>query len=76
MENSQNFRITLHLTHFFQDYRSISKIFVNSKMKCIADLENHVRQIFDLEKFYFISNGHFIPSTEDIRILQQDDVVM
>ncbi|GJQ83287.1 putative coilin N-terminus [Trypoxylus dichotomus] len=45
-------------------------------MKCVIDLENHIQQIFGLENFYLISNGHYIPSTEDINILQQDDVVV
>ncbi|KRT79378.1 hypothetical protein AMK59_6761, partial [Oryctes borbonicus] len=76
MEETRNFRIILHLTHFFQDHRCMCKIFVKKKMKCIADLENHIQGIFGLENFYLLSNGCFIPPTEDIRILQQDDVVV
>lgn len=76
MSDIKNFRITLQLSHFFQDHRSLCKVFVNSKMQCISDLQNHIQNIFNIKNFYFLSGGHYIPPSEDIRILQRDDIIL
>lgn len=76
MEEHKNFTITLHLTHFFQDHRAMCKLFINERMKRIADLHEHVQQIFNIKNFYFLSNGFYIPLTEDIRILQPHDILV
>lgn len=78
MSESRNFRITLYLSHFFADHRSISRIYVTENMKYIRDLENHITKIFELSNPFYLSTNslHYLPSLEDIRILEKNEIIM
>lgn len=72
-----SFRVTLFLQHFFSDQRGSCRVYITSHMKTIQDLQNHINDIFHLDKdFYLISNNLFLPNAEDVRILKEDDIVM
>lgn len=75
MFNTKQFRIVLHLGNFFKDHRREARIFVTKKIRSIADLENHIAEIFNINNFYLLSQNYYLPSAEDIRILQEDDAV-
>lgn len=72
---SKNFRITVDLSNFFTDFKSRVKIFVNEDVQTIQDIENKLVSLFNIDKFYLTSNNDYLPPSEDIRILQSDEVI-
>lgn len=75
MSEFKNFRITLHLNNFFRDHRTKARLFINKQLTSIADLENHIKNIFNITNFYLTCKDDFLPPSEDIRILQNEDSV-
>ncbi|KAJ3661276.1 hypothetical protein Zmor_005679 [Zophobas morio] len=68
-------RITVNLSLFFHDHRCLAKIFVNKKMKCIRNVEERISAVFNIENFYLKCENVYLPPTEDVQILNYDDVV-
>lgn len=60
---------------FFNDHRRQARVFISKSQKTIADLENHIAEVFGLKNFYLSCENHFLPSAEDVRILHEDEVV-
>lgn len=73
--DTRQFKIVVQLDNFFQDHRREARIFVNKSMKTIEDLENHISQVFGVSSFYLCCQSQFLPPVEDVRVLQEDDVV-
>lgn len=69
------FRIVLHLSNFYHDYRRESRVFISKQFITIAELEQHIAKIFNIDNFYLSCQNYFLPPTEDIRILHEDDGV-
>ena len=78
----QNFRIKIDLSKIYNDARQCSWVFVDSeKISFVKDFEVHVQNIFEINKpFHLLSKINekliFLPSEEDIRILQNNDLVL
>ncbi|EFA12236.1 coilin [Tribolium castaneum] len=68
-------RISLNLSKFFEDHRSLAKIFINKNFKCIKDVEKHITNIFGIENFYLKCDNHYLPEAEDVHVLNEDEVV-
>lgn len=75
MSERVGFRISINLSSFYRDHRSTTRVFVNKNMKLISDLQNHIQTIFNINSCYLMSDRFYLPPTEDIRILQSDDIV-
>lgn len=75
MFDAKQFRIVVHLDNFFKDHRREARIFVTKTLKTIADLENHIAKIFDIDNIYLSCQNYYLPSAEDIRVLQEDEAV-
>lgn len=71
----KEFRITVQLGNFFQDHRREARIFITKHINTIADLEKHITEVFSIRNFYLTCQNHLLPSTEDIRVLQEDETV-
>ncbi|XP_044763825.1 general transcriptional corepressor trfA-like [Coccinella septempunctata] len=67
--------IFLDLQEFFADDRRRSKILINQNCRKIIDLEEKITQIFGITSFHLLSDGHFLPSCEDIALLKNGEVV-
>lgn len=71
------FRILLYLTNVFNDHRSLSRIYINKNIKCVGDLEEYIRELFEIDvPFYLMADHHYLPPSTDIRILEKDESVM
>jgi hypothetical protein len=68
-------RITVNLGMFFHDHKSLVRIYVNKNLKCIQDVEKHISNIFNVHNFYLKSENHYLPPTEDVRVLNDGDIV-
>ncbi|XP_044254207.1 coilin-like [Tribolium madens] len=68
-------RVTLNLSMFFHDHRSLAKIFINKNMKFIKDVENHITNIFGIRNFFLKCENQYLPPVEDIQILNNDEVI-
>lgn len=68
-------RITLRLDAFFSDHRSVSRILISSAMKTVADLQDHIYNIFGIQDFYLTCNDHFLPAAESVELLERDDII-
>lgn len=75
MFSAKQYRIVVHLDNFFKDHRREARIFVNKSTNTISDLENHIADIFNIKNFYLTCQSYFLPSAEDVRILQEDEAV-
>ncbi|CAH0547872.1 unnamed protein product [Brassicogethes aeneus] len=71
----KSFRVIINLNYFYQDHRSIAMIFINENINKIENLEQKVREIFGIDQFYLTCQNRFLPSCEDVRILQKDDLL-
>lgn len=72
---SEHFMVSLFLNNFFTDHRREARIFINNRIKTVRDLENHIQKIFGITEFYLTSRNQFLPSSEDIRILERGDCI-
>lgn len=75
MENSKQFKLIIDLSNFFCDHRTVARIFVKKNFKTIEDIENHIKSIFEIDNFYLSTQNQFLPSCEDVRILDHNDVI-
>lgn len=75
MFSAKQFRVIVHLDHFFKDHRREARIFINKSTKTIADLEKHISELFNINNFFLLCQNCFLPSAEDVRILQEDETV-
>ncbi|XP_050293844.1 coilin isoform X2 [Anthonomus grandis grandis] len=75
MSETRNFRITLDLSRFFNDHRRLAKIFINNNLESIQDLQDRIHAIFGLSGFYLTTQNHFLPLSEDVRVLVNDETV-
>lgn len=71
----KEFRIILQLGNFFQDHRREARIFITKRFNTIADLEEHITEVFSINNFYLTCQNHLLPCTEDIRVLQEDEAI-
>ncbi|XP_060534968.1 coilin-like [Cylas formicarius] len=74
-KSSRNFRIYLDLHSFFDDHRRAAVIFVTKNIKTILDLQNRIALIFQIEGFYLCVTDRFLPPSEDVRVLETDQIV-
>lgn len=72
---SNNFRVIVDLSNFFVDFRSRVKIYVDENIKTIQDIENKIVTLFAIDNFHLTSQNDYLPPSEDVRILQQDEVL-
>lgn len=75
MPDFKHFRISVDLSAFFYDHRRVARIFVKRNLKTISDLHNRISNIFQITNFYLTTEGHFLPVSEDIRILSNNENV-
>ncbi|KAJ8924962.1 hypothetical protein NQ315_001127 [Exocentrus adspersus] len=75
MSARRNFRVIVNLSYFFHDHRANARLFINDTINTIKDLEERIKQIFKIKNFYLSSQTEYLPSTEDVGVLQQDDIV-
>lgn len=66
----------INLSMWFHDHRRRARIFINDDIQTIRDLEKHIEKIFKIKKILLTSRDEFLPPSEDIRILQQNDVLL
>lgn len=71
----KHFKIILHLNNFFSDHRREARIFINESIKTVGDLENHIQNTFGITGVYLTSHNQFLPSCEDIRLLERGESV-
>lgn len=60
---------------WFHDHRQRARIFINDDIQTVRDLEKRIEKIFKIKHVFLTSGSEFLPSSEDVRILQQNDVV-
>lgn len=70
-----NFRIVVDLSSYFSDYRSRVKIFINENITTIKDIEDKLRALFEISAFHLTSGNDYLPPSEDVRLLQPDEVL-
>lgn len=71
-----NIRISLQLHYFFNDHRQKSRILINSDIKNVFDLENFIKETFDLKyNFYLQCDNHYLPPSQNINVLKYDDSI-
>lgn len=71
------FRIKLCLYHYFIDYRKTCLLYIKKHIKTVEDLTNYISKHFNIDgEFYLTCNDFYLPCFEDIRVLNQDDVVV
>ncbi|XP_018570693.1 uncharacterized protein LOC108910548 [Anoplophora glabripennis] len=75
MSAVKNFRVIINLCQWFNDHRHRARIFINDNIKTIGDLKKRIENIFQIRDFHLSSRNEYLPSSEDVRILQNDDVV-
>ncbi|XP_030751482.1 uncharacterized protein LOC115878999 [Sitophilus oryzae] len=75
MSTNPYFPVIVDLSAFFFDHRRIARIFVNSSIKSVKDLETRICDIFSIKDFFLTAGGHFLPDTEDIGVLQKNETV-
>nr|CAI5864899.1 unnamed protein product [Callosobruchus analis] len=68
-------RIAVNLSNFFADHRRQARICVNESIQTIGDLQNKISGIFDVHDFYLVCDNAFLPPSEDIQVLQNNDLV-
>ncbi|KAJ8927889.1 hypothetical protein NQ314_019633 [Rhamnusium bicolor] len=75
MSTNRNFRITINLSSFFHDHRNRARIFINDDIATINDLQDRIKKIFYIDNFHLTSQNEFLPPSEDVRILRNDDII-
>lgn len=78
MSSSTNFRVKLNLSKFYQDARKLSFIYVDtSAINNVLQLHSKIANIFAISKPFYLSseNNVLFPLIEDIRIVQENDVI-
>lgn len=71
----EGFRISVNLSQFFSDHRNRIRLFIGRDMKKIEDIEIKIKNIFGIENVYLTSQNEYLPTSEDVRILQNDEVI-
>ncbi|XP_015598450.1 uncharacterized protein LOC107269280 [Cephus cinctus] len=77
--NRSSFTIVVDLTKYFTDARACSRVFVDeTKVWYINHLKQHIINLFGIEEpFHLLINKiEYLPPTEDIRIINGNDVVI
>ncbi|XP_057672511.1 coilin [Diorhabda carinulata] len=69
------FAVVLNLSNFFSDHRHRARICVNDNIKTVGDLQDKITNVFSIENFILTSRNEYLPHTEDINILQSDDII-
>lgn len=69
-------RICLNLSCFFNDHRQQSRIFINDDIETIKDLKKYIVSVFGIKKFYLLCENYYLPPANNIRVLNNDDVVL
>jgi len=75
MTDSKHFRINVDLSAYFFDHRRVARLFIKSNLKSIEDLKTRISEIFEISEFHLTTGGHFLPVSEDIRVLSNNESV-
>lgn len=71
----ENFRLTVDLSNFFNDYRRKVRIHIDEKIQTIKDIESKLSLLFELNRFYLTCENVYLPPSEDVRVLLQNEVL-
>lgn len=44
-------------------------------MKSVKDVEKHITEIFKINNFYLKCENQYLPSVENVKVLNNDDIV-
>ncbi|KAG5887927.1 hypothetical protein JTB14_003023 [Gonioctena quinquepunctata] len=75
MSIARNFRVIVNLSNFFSDHRHRARVFVSENIQTIQDLQDKISRIFQIQSFHLTSQNEFLPPSEDVRILQNDELL-
>ncbi|CAG9854984.1 unnamed protein product [Phyllotreta striolata] len=69
--------IIINLSNYHNDYMSKARIFIDSNLKVVGDLQKKLKDIFAIENDFVLmaQNEFYLPNSEDIRIVRPEEVV-
>ncbi|KAL1491345.1 hypothetical protein ABEB36_011954 [Hypothenemus hampei] len=68
-------RINLDLKAYFTDHRAVARILVKREFNTIEDLKLRITEIFHITNFFLTSANCFLPDTEDIHVLKNEETI-
>lgn len=72
---NSSFRVSVCLKRYFRDVRALCFVLVTRK-RTVKWLERKIQKLFHInDTFYLTTNGHLLPSTERLGLLNPDDIV-
>ncbi|XP_050465710.1 coilin [Cataglyphis hispanica] len=72
-----HFRLKIDLSKFFHDARQFCWIFIDGiKIQQIFHIQQHISKLFSItEPFHLLLNTEYLPPTEDVRILKENETI-
>lgn len=69
-------RVGVSLSRFFCDERAAALVYVAAPLRRVKHLHEKLRRLFRLQgRFCLVKDGFLLPSSEDLALLSQDDVL-
>lgn len=81
MESRSNYRKVIDLSKYFNDARKLSYVYINEKsMSHIVHLKERISNVFKIPgEFHLVTvvagTEIYLPPNEDIRIIEEDEVI-